>query len=125
MIRRFTALAAVATLGSGIGLAAASAAPAIPMPKGWARLGGLNDAAYCASASPRMGVTVAKDDVNWDCTLTVRLPRPPGSVTTFKYQITQTDVCRWEYPSHASKVKAIDTTASLPAHGWACYIPVV
>jgi hypothetical protein len=123
-----TALAAAGTLAGGLVLATtASAAPAhtAAVPKGWHRLGGLNEAAYCASASPRMGVAVARDDVNWDCTLPVRLPKPPGSVTTFKYQITQTDACRWEYPSHASKVKAINTTASPPALGWACYIPTV
>ena len=126
LIRTFTAtaLAAAGTLAAGIGLAAtASAAPAhtVAPPKGWVRLGGLNEAAYCASGSPRLGVAVAKDHVNWDCVLTVRLPKPPGTLHQYLYEINQTDACRWEYPSHATKVKAINTTGK--SGGWACYIP--
>lgn len=128
MIRTFTAtaLAAAGTLAAGIALAAtASAAPAhtTAPPKGWVRLGGLNEAAYCATGSPRLGVAVAADRTNWDCTLTVRLPRPPGTIHTYLYQVNQTDACQWEYPSHALTVRAYRVTASPPALGWSCYIP--
>ena len=130
MISRYTAASALAIAGTlagaSVAASAATAAPArtMPAPAGWHRLGGLNEAAYCASATPSMGVAVARDRVNWDCVLTVRLPKPPGTLHQYLYQITQTDACKWEYPSHASKVKAIDSPASPPALGWSCYIPI-
>ena len=68
-----------------------------------------------------MGVTVASDRTDWDCYLTIRLPRPPGYTYTYRYQIDQNYACRWQYPHYALTVRAYHTAPG--AGGWSCYVP--
>ena len=51
----------------------------------------------------------------------MRLPNPPSTVHTYKYEISQNYACRWQYPYHSLTVRAYHTTAG--AGGWSCYIP--
>jgi hypothetical protein len=132
---RLAVLLAVLLLGGGsvtaiaVTAGSASAAPAAisaasatkGIPPGYTEVGGLDEAGYCASATPSMTAVIDSNNTTWDCSLTVSLPA--GKTRTLTFELNQTDACDAQYPSDAGTEGAVRIPASPPAYGWICVVP--
>ena len=117
------AFAAAAGLGIASAANAANAANAA-IPPGYGLLGGVNEAHYCGqyarlSDGSDVGMTAVAKGGNWDCTITITIPSPPGGSFTVTRAINQTDACRNQYTVSPVPV-ALNPDPGNP-NTWGCY----
>ncbi len=119
---QFAGLLAAVAAAAGLGIASAASAA---IPPGYGLLGGVNEAHYCGqyarlSDGSDVGMTAVAKGGNWDCTITIMIPSPPGGSFTVTRAINQTDACRNQYTVSDPVPVALNPDPGNP-NTWGCY----